>query len=102
MDNEERGLVDLAKKLKLEVNLKIHAKALKAPAIQKDLSKFKEWYLKGKPPENVWQDLRLAPVMKQSYKYGGIGRMKQDPNFQLYLNYEEFYKIIKRMYGKKA
>ncbi|KAG7388089.1 hypothetical protein PHYBOEH_008014 [Phytophthora boehmeriae] len=102
--DEERGVISFAKKLKLEANLRInHPTLLKDPAIKENLKTFKGWYAKGKTPEDVWQYLNLAPLMKERFNlYGGIKQMKQEPKFQQYLNYEKFYKIIKRTAGKKA
>ncbi|KAG7390771.1 hypothetical protein PHYBOEH_006919 [Phytophthora boehmeriae] len=98
-DEEERGILDVAKKLKFNVR----AKLIRDKDIQSNLKTFKDWYRSGKTPETVWNDLQLKPVAKHYYnQFGGIGKLKADTDYQLYLKYEKFYKIMKGTYGKKS
>ncbi|KAG7377281.1 hypothetical protein PHYBOEH_000956 [Phytophthora boehmeriae] len=96
-EDEERGLFNAAKQLALRT------KFITNRGIRTNLKTFKEWYANGKTPEMLWQDSKLAPVMKRDFNnFKGMCRLKANPDFQLHLNYELFYKIMKGTYGKAS
>ncbi|KAG7399714.1 hypothetical protein PHYBOEH_008048 [Phytophthora boehmeriae] len=100
--DEERGkLTNIAKNLIKD--LKINACLFRDKDIRANLKTFKEWYNANKAPEDIWKEKNLGPLLKQRYnEWDGIGKLKADPDFQMYLKYEKFYKIMKGTYRKKT
>lgn len=102
-NNEERGAMkSIAQKLRSAEVKNKKAKLTSYDDIKADFKTFKTWYKKGNTPEDVWKDLKLGPLYKKYYKYGGIGKLKANPNYQRYLTYDRFYKIMKNQMPKEV
>ncbi|KAG7376661.1 hypothetical protein PHYBOEH_001365 [Phytophthora boehmeriae] len=100
--HEERGkLMNTVKNLKKD--LKINAGLLQDWRIAFNFRSFRKWYKSGKTPEDIWKEKNLGPLLKKRYnEWDGIGKLKKNRDYQIYLKYEKFYKIMKGTYGKNA
>ncbi|KAG7395607.1 hypothetical protein PHYBOEH_003444 [Phytophthora boehmeriae] len=83
-EDEERGLLNALKKLKLRSKLYTDG------GIRRSRKTFNDWYRSGLTPDDVWNSLK--PIVNGGY----------DPKYQTYLNYKKFYDIKKALSRKKA